>query len=147
MRSREPVSAYSHRDVVSVAEDMTIRQAAATLFRSGIGLAVIMGEQGVAGVFSERDIVEALAAGADPDVTLVGAGMTRSVVTVRPDDTVLDTLLVMVDDDIRHAPLVDDLGHLQGIVSVRDLLRPLVLQAMTPDRSDREARKPMMAAD
>ena len=146
MRSREPVSAYSQRDVVSVTEDMTIREAAAALFRNGIGIAVIIGEHGVAGVFSERDVIEALAAGSDPDSTTVGAGMTRSVVTVRPDDTVLDTLLVMVDDGIRHAPLVDELGRLQGIVSVRDLLRPLVLQAMTPERSDSETRKPMIAA-
>lgn len=145
MRSREPVSSYCRREVVTVVPDATIREAAATLFRNNIGIVAIQGEHGLAGLLSERDIIGMLVGGADPDVTTVDAGMTRSVITVRPDDTVLDTVLVMLDDDIRHAPLVDEVGRLQGIVSVRYLLRPLVLQAMTPERQDPSPRKPAMA--
>ena len=52
--------------------------------------------------------------------------------SARPDDTVLDVALQMLDAGTRHLPVVDDLGRAQGMVSLRDLLRPLVLQAMTP---------------
>lgn len=53
--------------------------------------------------------------------------MTTDVVTVRPTDDVdhLLDLLVDQDRDINRVPVVDDAGHLVGIVARQDLLRAL----------------------
>lgn len=132
LQTREPISAHSTSPLRSVAPTATLREAARVLHLETIGAVAVDGEQGIAGVFSERDLVDALAAGADPDVATVGERMTNRVISVRPDDPVLDVALLLLEDGIRHAPVIDDLGRPQGMVSLRDLLRPLIQQAMTP---------------
>jgi CBS domain-containing protein len=56
--------------------------------------------------------------------------MTPRVIAVRPDDRLLDVAYLMFDDVIRHVPVVDEYGELTGVVSVRDLLRPLLADAL-----------------
>jgi len=46
---------------------------------------------------------------------------------------VLDVALLMLEAGTRHLPIVDEVDRPQGMVSLRDLLRPLVVQAMTGD--------------
>lgn len=53
---------------------------------------------------------------------LVGERMTRPVVTVRPEMPIQDALNLMRTEHIRRAPVVDDRGHLVGMVAERDLL-------------------------
>jgi acetoin utilization protein AcuB len=48
--------------------------------------------------------------------------MTRPVITVRPETPIQDALQLMRTDHIRRAPVVDEQGHLVGIVAERDLL-------------------------
>jgi hypothetical protein len=38
----------------------------------------------------------------------------------------------MLDEGIRHLPLVDRYGRAEAMISLRDVERPLLLQAMTP---------------
>jgi CBS domain-containing protein len=70
--------------------------------------------------------------GAEPDVDVTETWMTRSPVTARPDDPILEVALQMLDEGIRHLPLVDAYGRAEGMISLRDVERPLLLQAMTP---------------
>jgi CBS domain-containing protein len=132
LNTREPVAGLSHGPLVSIAPSATLREAAHQLYADTIGALVVIDAGGIAGVLTERDLVDALALGADPDVATVSTHLSAPVVTARPDDPVLDVALQMLDGGIRHVPLVDALGHPQGMVSLRDLIRPLVLQAMTP---------------
>jgi acetoin utilization protein AcuB len=53
---------------------------------------------------------------------LVGERMTRPVITVHADLPIQEALNLMRQENIRRAPVVDDRGHLIGIVSERDLL-------------------------
>ena len=52
--------------------------------------------------------------------------MSHDVVSVRPDDTLYDAAVDMLDLSIRHVPVLDERGAVLGMVSVRDLLRPLL---------------------
>ncbi|MDQ1502781.1 MAG: hypothetical protein QOD57_508, partial [Actinomycetota bacterium] len=79
------------------------------------------------GILSERDIVAALALGADPDEATAARGMSSDVVSVRPGDVVYDAAVDMLDLGIRHVPVLDERGAVLGMVSVRDLLRPLLM--------------------
>jgi CBS-domain-containing membrane protein len=56
--------------------------------------------------------------------------MTRCVVSARVGDSLCDAAYQMLDGVIRHLPVVDDNGRVIGMVSVRDLLRPLLLDAV-----------------
>ncbi len=133
LNTREPVSTLTHGPLVTIGRDATLRAAAHQLYVDTIGALAVVDDHGaIRGVFTERDLVDALAMGVDPDQALVRDHLSTPVITARPADPVLDVALQMLDGGIRHIPLVDEFGEAQGMVSLRDLLRPLVLQAMTP---------------
>ena len=56
--------------------------------------------------------------------------MTTYVISARPEDPLFDVAAQMLDDAIRHLPVVDENGGVVGMVSVRDLLCPLLLDAL-----------------
>jgi len=72
-----------------------------TLGDLGIGLVVVMNDGAVAGVISERDVVWALAQGADPDEIWAGDVMTRDLMTVEPSTSIHDAAVVMRDQHVR----------------------------------------------
>ena len=127
----EPASAYGHAPLISVDPDTSLQAAAELLHGKDIGAVAVTEGTKLVGVLSERDVVRALARGgasADP----VSDWMTSSPITARPDDPVLDVALLMLEEGIRHLPLVDAYGKQVGMISLRDIERPLLLQAMTP---------------
>jgi CBS domain-containing protein len=82
------------------------------------------------GILSERDIVAALGQAKDPDTVTAAEVMIAPVVAARSEDRLMDVAYLMFDDMIRHVPILDEFGHVSGIVSVRDLLRPLLIDAL-----------------
>jgi CBS domain-containing protein len=83
---------------------------------------VVDDNNNLVGIITDRDIaVRAVAAGADPNNTMVGDFMTPSPVTVNPDTNVEDAADMMADVQVRRLPVVDDDGSLIGIVSLGDL--------------------------
>lgn len=130
--TRERATAISHGPLVTVRSDATLRAAAELLHTESIGALVVEGDAGLVGVLTERDVVDAVAQQVDLDTARVQDHLSCPIKSVRPEDTVLDVALQLLDSGTRHLPVLDDLGRPQGMVSLRDLLRPLVLQAMTP---------------
>jgi CBS domain-containing protein len=119
------------RPLVTVYPHATIRTVAETLAEETIGAVVVRGERppsasGVRplGIVSERDIVNAVAEGRDLDVVRAEDVMTMSLAAAGPDDALLDVAALMVENEIRHLPLVSD-GVVVAIVSERDVLRAL----------------------
>jgi CBS domain-containing protein len=127
------------RPAMFAGPDDTLRSVAHTLWSESIGVVVIGDERHALGILSERDIVEQLAQGVDPDVKTAGEAMTPHVILARPEDLVHEVAGQMLDDGIRHLPVIDQDRRVAGMVSVRDLLRPLLLDALSgldpqPDR-------------
>jgi CBS domain-containing protein len=118
------------RPPVIVGPDATLRAVARTLWENEAGAAVVGTEHAAVGIISERDVVTRLAQGADPDMTTAADAMTSAVAAARPDDRLLDVAYLMFDDNVRHVPVIDDVGRVSGMVSVRDLLRPLLIGAL-----------------
>jgi acetoin utilization protein AcuB len=105
--------------------------------RHGIHHLVVMENAHVVGVLSDRD------AGGRRSVTIpadfcVEDVMTRSVVTVPPDETVRKVANLMRGRTIGCVPVVED-EHLQGIVTVSDLLGILGRGVDRPARPPRRA--------
>ena len=127
----ETVRSVVQRPVVVVDPDATLRQVAETLADDYIGAALVRAAPPLGpgtcaeGVISERDIVRALAEGADPDIERAESVMTLDMVTVGPRDTIVSVAERMLDDEIRHVPVCND-GEVVGVVSERDALRIFV---------------------
>ena len=111
-------------EVVKVVATDSVLSAVRKLSERRIG-AVIVEDQWMkmVGIFSERDLVNAIAR-SGPHVldARVQDLMTSPVVTARPSDRVDAALAMMTLKRIRHLPVVDD-GKLHGIVSIGDLVK------------------------
>ena len=108
-------------DVVSLQVDTTLVDAARVMREKDIGDVVVVEDERLIGLVTDRDIVvRAVADGLSPDATTVGAVVSKDPVTVRPDDTVLDVARLMRDRAVRRVLVRDEQG-LAGIVSIGDL--------------------------
>lgn len=98
----------------------SLRTAAERMWRQQTGSLIISDDGELAGIITERDVLRAVALGADPDKTSVDEAMTAEVYTVPPDMQLQDAAREMAARWIRHLPIVAD-GELLGVVSMRDV--------------------------
>jgi CBS domain-containing protein len=111
-------------DVATVAPDITVRDAVGQLRDRGIGALVVSADgRSIDGIVSERDVVRHLADGPEVLDVEVRTVMTSDVYTCAPIDTVGQLMALMTEHRIRHVPVVDDEGHLLGIVSIGDVVK------------------------
>lgn len=110
--------------VETISAQETLAAAAAILAARKIGALIVGdGEEGVAGIVSERDIVRRLAAdGADCLTTSVASAMTTKVMTCEPKDTAVSVLQRMTEGRFRHMPVMED-GRLTGVISIGDVVK------------------------
>ena len=90
------------------------------MWRQQTGSLVITEDGRLAGIITERDLLRAVALGADPDKTTVDDAMTTEVYTVPPEMPLQDAAREMATRWIRHLPVVEA-GKLLGVVSMRDV--------------------------
>ena len=133
MNTREfTVRALVTRPLVTVYPDATLRAVAETMAEESIGAVVVRGERAAsapgvrpAGIVSERDLAAAVAEDRNLDRVRAADVMTMTLASAGPDDSLLDVAQVMVDNEIRHLPLVTE-GAVVAIISERDVLRALL---------------------
>jgi CBS domain-containing protein len=110
--------------VETLRPNATVQQTVAMLSTKRIGAAVVVGTQGeVAGVVSERDIVNALAAHGPAVMSMaIDKFMTREVATCTMTDSAEALMEMMTLGRFRHVPVVEG-GRLVGIVSIGDVVK------------------------
>lgn len=115
------------RDVVTIAPDATLADAARLLSEHNIGAVVVChGERRVDGVLSERDIVRCLARhGSEAMERPVSDAMTHEVTTCDLHMTTDQLMGIMTEGRIRHLPVVDG-DHLEAIVSIGDVVKAYI---------------------
>jgi CBS domain-containing protein len=121
---QDKVESLERRDPVFTRPDETLRAVAHAMWVESVGALVVGDEQRPVGIISERDVVSQIAQGADQDAVTSEEAMTKHVVAARVGDTLDDAAYQMLDGAIRHLPVLDHEGHVVGMLSVRDLLRP-----------------------
>lgn len=110
------------REVVSLSADATVREAVAMLAERRIGAVPVTDGDGVAGIFSERDVIYCLHRDGAPILDWpVRKLMTSPAITAEPTMPALVALSQMTKRRIRHLPIVEG-GRLTGIVSIGDLV-------------------------
>ena len=109
------------RHLVTVSPDTTLRRAAKVMTDRGIGAAVVIRDEKVAGIVTERDVLHAIAGNDDVDSTKVEHVMTENVVSGAPGWDILKAAATMTEGGFRHL-LVMEMDDPLGIVSLRDLM-------------------------
>ncbi|MFP5489291.1 MAG: CBS domain-containing protein [Acidimicrobiia bacterium] len=110
-------------DVATIEQTAGVCDAVQLLGERRIGALVVSGDgRVIEGIISERDIVRVAAKG-QLDNLSVGAVMSTQVITCSPGDGVDRLMALMTERRIRHLPVVDDRGHLAGIVSIGDVVK------------------------
>ena len=109
------------RHLLTVDPKANLRRAAKVMTDRGVGCAVVIENEKVAGIVTERDILRAIAADQKMDDTTVEQIMTREVVSGSPGWDILRAAKAMTDGGFRHL-LVMEMDDPVGIVSLRDLL-------------------------
>jgi CBS domain-containing protein len=118
----ERVLADKGADVLTTTADATVGEAVRRMSDHNVGAVVVLAEDALVGILSERDVVRRLAT--EPGVLdlEVGEVMTSPVTTCGPATTIDELMRVMTDGRFRHVPVVDD-GGLVGIVSIGDVVK------------------------
>ena len=114
------VSDIMTTDVQTATSDATFADVAKILHDNTISSVVILEGDQVAGIVTERDLVNVVADGADPQVLKVSERLTRDLATVEPRADIAEAAEIMATRRIRHLPVLDR-GSLAGILSIRDL--------------------------
>ena len=113
------------RDIVAIASEATLSDAASLLARKRIGAVIVRdGKGSLAGILSERDVVRAVSEqGAGALAQPVSAYMTRDVATCGETDTVDELMEMMTRGRFRHVPVMCEREGLIGIVSIGDVVK------------------------
>ncbi|RLQ87750.1 CBS domain-containing protein [Notoacmeibacter ruber] len=111
------------RDVAAFNPETVMRQAIELLAEKGIGALVVLEDNKIVGILSERDVVRAIA---DHSASALDRPlsdfMTRDVKTCSESSTVEEVMDQMTDGRFRHLPVVDE-GQMVGIVSIGDVVK------------------------
>ena len=111
------------RKVVTIGKHSTVRAACELMASQRIGALLIVENDRIAGIFTERDALnKVLAARLDPDSTTLDQVMVRDPQTIGADKPLAHALLMMADGGFRHVPVVNAEGTPLGMVSARDAL-------------------------
>jgi CBS domain-containing protein len=113
-------------DLIHVEPSDSVATAAQIMSAAGVGSALILDGESLAGIFTERDMLTALKSDAHRVLdSPVAEWMTAEPRSVPPNTSVVEATTIMLKGGFRHLPVVDqDLPV--GIVSLRDLARVLI---------------------
>ncbi len=118
------------KPVITLSPTDTLDQAVSLMMDHRIGSILIVDPDSLVGILSERDLLRVLHQGLDQslaDIT-VKAAMTPNPITCDPDNSLEEAMTMMVDNNIRHLPVVYK-GKLEGMLSITDIVEKLLEKA------------------
>lgn len=110
------------KEVHSASPTDTLGDVVSKLVRNNCGALVVLDEERMVGIISERDVLRACAELKQPLDAVVSARMTTSLVTGTPEDDVEHVMGLLTNHRIRHLPVVDA-DELVGVISIGDIVK------------------------
>jgi len=125
--------------VLTVGPGHNLREAATQMTEKGVGAAVVIDEEYPAPrIITERDILNSLGHGEDPDSEKVADHMSDTLIAATPDWSLERAAMEMAKRHIRHLVIVDS-GELVGVLSMRDIVRVWTSEGATSGMTPPEA--------
>ena len=111
---------------ISVTPENYVYQALELMVEKNVSAVLVMENENLAGIFTERDYArKVILRGKASKETPIREVMTADLVTVTPDSTIEECMLLMTNKFIRHLPVVVD-NKLLGIVSIGDVVKYII---------------------
>jgi CBS domain-containing protein len=130
--------------IVKVSPEDPVRVAIARMLEENVGSVAVCDGERLAGIFTERDVLRLTSEGPDFDEVRVGDVMTTQLVTVSPEDDILDAARLMGERKIRHLPVLEG-ENLLGMVGIREVVRVLLERLWrTHDSEARERARELL---
>lgn len=124
-----PVSEIAARDVVTVAQDASIREAAQVMSRNRISSLIIVDDNGLpVGIITDRDLREKVVARSKDVTDMVRDIMTLPMIRVDARDFCYEAVLKMIKHNVHHVLVIRE-GRLYGVLTNHDLM---MLQGTSP---------------
>jgi CBS domain-containing protein len=109
--------------VLTIGPGHTLRAAAKLMAERKVGAAVVIDPDGAGpGILTERDLLESVAKGQDPDSECASDHLTSDTVVAAPSWSLEEAAVAMIRGGFRHLIVVDG-GDIAGVVSMRDIVR------------------------
>jgi CBS domain-containing protein len=138
MLSQPVRSIIGQHGFVTALPTTTVQTAAELMARRRVGAVVVVEDDHLLGIFSERDAVfRVVARGLEPTKTALAEVMTPAPVTIEPDRSFGHAMAVMHEHGFRHLPVVEN-GRPIGIVSSRNALDPELEDFVCEERRRRQ---------
>jgi len=116
----------SKRPVYSVGPNATVREELEIMAQHNIGALLIIDDQTLEGIFSERDYARKVALkGKSSNDAKVSDVMTSKVITINTKQSIDQCMQIMTDNHIRHLPIVND-TQVMGLISIGDVVREMI---------------------
>jgi CBS domain-containing protein len=121
--ARATVGELAPRPHARAAADDAMWKVVAEMTTKGRGAVLVEDDGALVGIFTERDLLNRI----DYSDALWSHVVVRDVMTphpmvIRPDDSLGEALRRLTQGHRRHLPIVDDHGHVLGVISIRDIL-------------------------
>ncbi len=109
-------------DVTTCSSNTNLREVANRLEDENVGSLPVVDNGRLVGIVTDRDIVcRVLAEGGDTRQATAAGAMSEDVVTCTPDESVIDAIRKMGQNQIRRIPIIDHNGRLKGIIAMADI--------------------------
>jgi CBS domain-containing protein len=127
-----PVSDFMTKNVITISEGQTMKQAAKLMYEDDIGSIVTLmegstnGKKEPVGIVTERDIAKTVGFAAKHSIfgdIPLSEIMSKPLITIRPSASLKDAVVLMQQKDIRRLPILNNDGRLVGIITEKDILR------------------------
>jgi len=114
------------KSLVTTTEDTPVTEAVSMMTRDNIHSLMVMKDNQMIGIFTDRDYVHKIVATQrDPAQLKVGDVMTKEVTTVSPDASIKACIELMHDGKFRHLPITEA-GQVIGMISMTDVMKILI---------------------
>ena len=112
--------------VSSVNPNIRVREALRIMAEKNIGAIVVMENEKLVGIFSERDYArKIILKDKSSKTTPISEIMTEELITVTPDTNIDDCMVIMTEKHIRHLPVLEG-EKLVGVISIGDLVKFII---------------------
>ncbi|AFZ71013.1 putative signal-transduction protein containing cAMP-binding and CBS domains [Caldisphaera lagunensis DSM 15908] len=116
---------------ITINYNTPISDVAKIMKEKGVDSVLIMKEDKIIGIFTEKDLVRAIADNASLN-TPVSNYMSSKLITAKIDEPIVAIAYKMVESNIRHIPITNDQGTLLGVANIKDVLSLVLASGAWP---------------